>query len=194
MGIEGIINKINSEADIEIHEIERKTEKTIEDIRAEVAKYELETLEKAHERAITEAERRFNQVKNREETELRKRMLEIKQELITEVFDKAKKAVMSLPEEKLKEIYCAMLASFGVKNGEIVAGKAERNIFDDQFRSLIANEIPESDFSILFSNDFDHGFMLIAGKIQFDARVSQVFSELTERATDRVATILFSES
>ncbi|RKZ30172.1 hypothetical protein DRQ36_06430 [bacterium] len=193
MGIEGIINKIESEAETKISELERETEEAISKIEAEIAEREKIKLKEAEERAAAESERRYEQVISREEARLRMEFLKTKQDLVSEAFERGFKAIKELPPDELRKRYTDMLASYGEKEGELIVGKSNADILDDDFMALLAREIPGSKFTRKVSDDFDYGFMLIAGKIQYDARLSEIFAAMTERITDEVAAELFKK-
>lgn len=191
MSIEGILNKIQADTDEKIAEIKAKTDREIEAIESEVAEFEKSEIEKAEERAETEAERAFEQEISRAETKFRMQTLAVKQELVQKAFDEGFKAILHLPADKLRGRYVEMLQSFAEKSGEIVFGKEDGEIFNDEFDKLVAEKIDGADFSKKRSEDFDHGFMLFAGKIQFDARAESIFGQIIEDFTDNVSMVLF---
>ncbi len=192
MSIEGIIKKIEAEAEAEIEKHKQETEEAIGKVEAEVEAYKSDTLKKAEEKAEVESKRRFEQLINRAEAKMRMRTLEAKQNLVAEAFDKGLEAILALPVDELRRRYAEMAASFGEKQGEIVVGKADSDLLGNEFMNILSEKIPGSDFKRTVTDDFDHGFMLIAGRIQYDARLSELFEALKERITDDVASVLFS--
>ncbi len=191
MSIEGILKKIQAETDEKIAEIKAETDSEIEAIEDEVNEFEKREIEKAEERAEIEAQRAFEQAISRAETKFRMETLAVKQQLVQKAFDEGFKAVFELPADKLRDRYVAMLESFSEKSGEIVYGKEDSEIFGDEFDKLVAGKIDGADFSKKKSEDFDHGFMFFAGKIQFDARAESIFGQIVDDFTDDVSLVLF---
>jgi vacuolar-type H+-ATPase subunit E/Vma4 len=188
MSIEGIINKISADADAMIAELEMETRKAIEAIEAETENKEKERIAGSEELAETKKKRAFEQTLAREEARLRKEFLAVKQEIVADTFKRARKKIIELSPEKLREMFLGTLESFGEKSGTIVTGSADDAIFDDSF---LAEASTCGDFKMERSADFKHGFMLVVGKIQYDARFESLFSEIIEGKTDVVAAKLF---
>ncbi len=191
MSIEGILKKIQAETDEKIAEIKAETDSELRELEAELSEFEKSVLAKSEEKAQAEAKRAYEQAISRAETKFRMETLAVKQELVKKAFDKGFEAILNLPAEKLRRRYIAMLESFGEKEGEIVYGKEDSAIFDSEFDSLAKQKIEGANFSKRQSEDFDHGFMLFAGKIQFDARAQSVFSQIIDDFTDDVSIALF---
>lgn len=191
MSIEGILKKIQAETDEKIAEIKAETDSEIRELEAELSEFEKSVLAKSEEKAQAEAKRAYEQAISRAETRFRMETLAVKQELVKKAFDKGLGAILNLPADKLRGRYIAMLESFGEKEGEIVYGKEDSAIFDGEFDSLAKQKIEGAKFSKRQSDDFDHGFMLFAGKIQFDARAQSVFSQIIDDFTDDVSIALF---
>jgi vacuolar-type H+-ATPase subunit E/Vma4 len=192
MGIEGIIEKIRSDADREIAELERVNKEKIAALLDGENKYREKTVADAHSRATVESAKKFDQTFNREEANLRKELLEAKRKLIGEVFDKSYPAILALSPENLQDKYAEIVASFGEKSGEIVVGKEDKNLLADGFMKLLSQKIAGSNFTRSVSDSFDKGLVLVVGRIQYDAKLSSLFSELKEKTTDEVANALFS--
>ena len=192
MGIEGILNKIDAGTDIRIGEIEEDTNRTIAEIEAEVADFEASAMKKAERRAEFGAKRTYEQTINRAEAELRKELLGVKQKLVKKAFDNGYRAILEMPVDEIRASYVNMLSAFDEKSGDILFGKADSGIFDDHFDALVAERIPGADFNKKLSGDFERGFILVAGKIQYDARLPSVFAEMIEQLTDDISEICFS--
>jgi vacuolar-type H+-ATPase subunit E/Vma4 len=191
MSIEGILNKIQAETDEKTAELKAETYSEIRELEAELSEFEKSVLVKSEEKAQAEAKRAYEQALSRAETRFRMETLAVKQELVQKAFQKGFEAILNLPAEKLRGRYVSMLESFGEKEGEIVYGKEDSAIFDGEFDSLAKQKIEGANFSKRQSDDFDHGFMLKAGRIQYDARAESIFAQIAEDFTDEVSQILF---
>ncbi|HDR91292.1 MAG TPA: hypothetical protein ENN75_03480 [candidate division Zixibacteria bacterium] len=191
MSIEGILNKIQAETDEKIAEIKAETDSEIQTIEAELKNFEKAVLAKSEEKAEIEAKRAYEQAISRAETKFRMETLAVKQELVQKAFKNGFEAILNLPPEKLRERYATMLESFGEKEGEILYGKEDSAVFNGEFDSIVQKKINGAKFAKTKSDNFDHGFMLIAGRIQFDARAGSVFSQIADDFTDDVSLMLF---
>jgi len=192
MSIEGIIKKIEAVTEERIAEIVKEVNSNIAEIQSTVIDYETKVGKKADLLAKTESERVYRQTINRAEAEMRKETLAEKQELVREVFEKSYRKILALPPEELRKSYVGMLVNFGENEGEIIVGKDDTAVFDSNFDNMVRESMPESKFTKKSATDFDHGFMLISGKIQFDARAQSVFAQIEEELIDDVSKILFA--
>ncbi|MCD6501526.1 hypothetical protein J7L01_02910 [bacterium] len=191
MSIEGIIKRISDDADQKIAALEKENREAIDALEAETKSKIAEIEADAKKRAEIEKERSFRQTFAREEARLRKELLAAKQKIVAEIFDRAKKAILELPPEQLRERYLSMLESFGENSGKLIVGKTDAPLFDAGFLQEAVKRIEDGVFEVETASDFEHGFMLIAGKVQYDARFEPVFHEIIEEKTDVVAGVLF---
>ncbi|MCK5832106.1 hypothetical protein KAH81_00380 [bacterium] len=191
MGINGIINKISADADTQIAQLEAENKKAMQKIKEEALKNVAEIEKSAQIRATEEQQRAFDQTLSREEAKLRVEFLRVKQELVVETFAKARNSLLGLPNEELKKRYLNHIVSFGEKNGKIIVGSEDKALLDEDFVKSAGDAVGGS-FDRELSDSFKHGFMLIAGKIQYDARFDELYNEISESKTDQIASILFS--
>jgi len=194
MSIEGIISKIQDGSDQKIDDIKKEHQSKIAKLKAELAEYERKAIEKAEDKAEIEAEKAFQQTINRSEADLRKELLAEKQKMIEMIFEKGKQAILDLDQSELRERYARILKSFDQTEGTLLVGKEDNDLLNEDFLAKAREMIGEIDYKLEVSQNFDHGLMLIAGRIQFDARLDQLYLELKERLTDDVVGILFQES
>lgn len=192
MGIEGIIEKIKRDTDAEIEKLSAEMRTQLDALLKEAEDYKIKAESEARVKAELESRRQFEQTIAKKEAELRKKLLTVKREWIEKTFAKARERILEMPPDELRKHYLSMLVSFGEKSGEIVFGKKDDKVFDDIFLMMASEKIPESNFTKKLG-DFDHGFVLVSGKISYDARLSSIFEDLKEKMTDRIAIVLFGE-
>ncbi len=191
MSIDGILKKISAEADAQIAALEAENRATIEELKAE-AEAKITTIKtEAKSRAEAEKQRAFEQTLSREEAKLRVELLAEKQRIVDEVFERARARILGLPPDELRKRYLAHLKSFGEKSGTIIVGAKDDTLLDAGFIKS-AGEALGGSFNRELATDFDHGLILIAGKIRYDARFDELFNEIIEGKTDEVAAMLFS--
>ncbi|HHS49662.1 MAG TPA: hypothetical protein ENN07_00910 [candidate division Zixibacteria bacterium] len=187
MGIDGIINKISADADEQIAKLEEQNSDAIAEIEDEADAKIAEIEADAKSRAEAERKRSFEQTLSREEAKLRVELLEVKREVVREIFGRAREKILALPKDDLRARYRELIKSFDESVGKIVVGHKDAELLDENFVESAGS------FEREVSENFEHGLILIAGKIQYDARFDELFREIVEHKTDEVAQILFAE-
>ena len=193
MAIEDIVEKIKREAEAEAKRISGEADDKREEILAEAEDYAGNSLKKAKTRAESEAEKTHRQVLSRERARLRKELLAKKQEMVSKIFDRGKKAVIEQDPDRLRGIYAEMVESFDEESGKIIVGSKDAETLGEQFMDMLKDRIG-GDFEREVSDRFERGLMLISGKVQYDARLDSLYAQLVENYTDEVAAILFGDS
>ena len=133
-----------------LHDARERAERIVSEAqmrRMEMISEARRTAEDRHTRQINTARRAAEEEKKQRVTmavlDARKVILGEKQELIQEVFDRALKAFVELPEEKYIELLVDMLtAAAGEKNGELVLSPGDRERVGERIVST-ANAILE---------------------------------------------------
>jgi V/A-type H+-transporting ATPase subunit E len=135
-----------------LHDARERAERIVSEAqmrRMEMISEANRTAEERHTRQINTARRAAEEEKKQRVTmavlDARKVILEEKQELIQEVFDRALKAFVELPEEKCIELLVDMLtAAAGEKNGELVLSPGDRERVGEEIVSRANCALEES--------------------------------------------------
>jgi V/A-type H+-transporting ATPase subunit E len=199
-GIEKITARISKDNEEEIRAITETAQKRAEEIRLGYEK-EAEELSSAIKSkgklAVTE---RKEQLAGASQTEVKKMMLAVKQDILDEAFQKALQELSSLPEED----YVALLTDLAVKGTRT---GCEQLIFSPTDRTRFGKKVVTAANSRLekvgskaaltlseTSRPMKGGLILNDSKVEINCTFETTLRLLRKDAASRVATLLFDET
>lgn len=196
-GMENILKRIERDAGAEVEQIRASSDKECEAIRdrykeqAQAAYWKILTAGKA------EADARAQRLASLAETEARKQMLALKQELIGKTFARAEEKLLSMPEEE----YVAFLAGMAVRASstgteEILLSPADRSRYGKRVANA-ANQALEAAGKTgglrlsESTRNIRGGLILQNGKVEMNCSVETMLAMRRNELAGTVAEKLF---
>jgi len=180
--------KIINEAKTQAKEIEARYKSQVDQILGSI-------LEKA-KKAAEEKKRRIISMA---ELENRKGLLKAKQEIIDEVFEKAKKKLKALPDEQYRNLIADMLMRSTVTgNEEVIISESDRQRITPEFIQEINKKLKdigkEGNLRISdVSRDMIGGFILKSKDVEINSTFDSLIKMEREELETEIAKILFEE-
>jgi len=200
MSVEKITEKILSDAKEEAGRIEKEYAARIEQIRARGKQQIEEIRSQAREEARRRAEDRFQKDIATAELELRKEVLARKQELIGQVFDRARERLLEMKGDKRREfLFQLLLRSVERGDEEVIVSRQDQSLIDEKFLEQ-ANQKLEGDGKkgrLRLSGerrDLPGGFVLRRSKQEINCSLGALIHSVRQELEPDVAGTLFPES
>jgi V/A-type H+-transporting ATPase subunit E len=197
-GIEKIIAKIISDAELDAKATAEQTKAQIEELQN---KCDLRTKE-AIDKINKEADEKAVQYKSRAETmadlESRRNNLATKRELVELAFYDAVNKIKSLDDATYLDFMKKLLVSLEEKNGELIVSKNDtritQSLIDDAKLQLNKKGITCDITMSTQKGDFDGGFILKRGRIEINCTLDMLVKSAKRELEQEVAGVLFTES
>lgn len=196
MSIENIIGKIEQDMEAAVEEILGEAEEKSESIKKEYNKAAENLREELKREAEKSGEEEEKRVIVNEQLRMRKSMLSKKQELLSYLYQEAKKKIAALPRDEYVALIKELILNRTISGSEeIIVPSGQGKIFDHKFVS----ELNESykgggNFSIADrKGDFDWGVILSEERRIVDLTLGVTFEQLKEKIEPEVARLLFPE-
>ena len=195
MNAEQVVQKILSEAQDEarkiLDEARGKAAEQGSQLDSEIADFEAKTSQLSVEAGEDKLQRMLAGAR----MDNGKQLLGAKVEILKDVFDRAKKAVNDLPDERyLSWVMKTMKQAVESGDEEVIVGKDEKRI-NDEFITKVNRELgPGFKGNLKLSSekgDFSGGFILSRGKVQINATTDVVIDDLYESMQIELSQILF---
>ncbi len=192
-GIESITSLIKQEATENAEKIISEANKTANEILAEAKKAADEKTKAAVTSQKAEADAVINKAKSAAELQKRRDLLSAKQEIITEIIEKAKKTLSSLPDKEYFELLIKLVKKYETgQEGVLALGandlKRVPSDFEESLKKASENKLTLSKEPINIKN----GFLLLYGGIDINLSFDSLFDENLEELTDKVSAIVFA--
>lgn len=197
-GIEKIIAKIISDAELDAKATAEQTKAQIGELQS---KCDLQT-KKAIDKLNEEADEKAGQYKSRAKTmadlESRRNSLATKRELVELAFCEAANKIQDIDDATYLDFMKKLLVSLEETDGELVVSKNDtkitQSLIDDAKAELSTKGI---DCSITLSQDkgdFSGGFILKRGRIETNCTLDMLVKSAKRDLEQEVAGVLFTES
>jgi V/A-type H+-transporting ATPase subunit E len=200
MSVEKITEKILSDAEEQAGQIEREFAGRIRQIRDRRDRQVKEIQSQAQEEARSRAEDRFQKDIATAELELRKEILASKQDLIRQVFDRAREELLEMKGEgRRKFLLQILLRSVESGDEEVVVSPKDKELIDARFLQQ-ANRQLEQDGKkgrLKLSRerrDLPGGFVLRRAKQEINCSLSALIHSVRQELEPKVAGQLFPDS
>lgn len=192
-GIESITSLIKQEATENAEKIISEANKTANEILAKAKKAADEKAKTALATEKAEADAVINKAKSAAELQKRRDLLCAKQEIITEIIEKAKKTLSSLPDKEYFELLIKLVKKYETgQEGVLALGandlKRVPSDFEESLKKASENKLTLSKEPINIKN----GFLLLYGGIDINLSFDSLFDENLEELTDKVSAIVFA--
>ncbi len=192
-GIESITSLIKQEATENAEKIISEANKTANEILAEAKKAADEKTKAAVTSQKAEADAVINKAKSAAELQKRRDLLSAKQEIITEIIEKAKKTLSSLPDKEYFELLIKLVKKYETgQEGVLALGandlKRVPSDFEESLKKASENKLTLNKEPINIKN----GFLLLYGGIDINLSFDSLFDENLEGLTDKVSAIVFA--
>lgn len=196
-GIEKITERIKSDAQLEIAATAEETKAKCEEILAGYKEQADAAYWKIVAEGKQEAERRVELRKGSAQTESKKRMLQLKQEMVAEAFAKAEKKLLSLPEAEYEKFLVSLaVRASGSGEEKLVFSSADREKYGAKVVSA-ANEILASagrKAKLTLADEsrsIEAGLILSDGRIETNCSVKTLMELRKNELAAEVAKLLF---
>jgi V/A-type H+-transporting ATPase subunit E len=196
MSIEKIISKIDEDSRAAV---EAALEKARDDAGALASRY-ARRAEDLETQLRTRAEKKAAEEKRRllvsEQLELRKADLVRKREILSQLYEEARKSIASLSGDDYLALIRALIISRAVSGAEeIVPANGQAGMLTSDFLGKLNKEYPGGgEFSVAKEEgDFDWGVVLKERRRTVDLSLETVFDQVMDRIEPEVAEILFQQ-
>ena len=194
MSIENILNKIDEDSRAAVA---AAIERAREDTAALSARY-ARTAEEIGAGLSSRAEKKSTEEKHRllvsEKLELRKADLVRKREILSNLYDEARKSIAALAGEDYLALISALVISRAISGAEeIVPAAGQTALLSSSFLKKLNGEYPGGGkFTIAAEEgDFEWGVVLKEDRRTVDLSLGTVFDQVMDRIEPEVAAILF---
>lgn len=194
MAIKDIIDKINSDTDLETREIIVKAENEVEGIILGAD----EEAKGLHERMIEEGREQAEKAKARIITmallEGKKAVLGEKQKILNEVYAKVEERIRGLDDRGYKSLMKRLIInSCREKEAEVIVGEGDKKRIDRKLVEEVNKTLGKKcDVKLVEEKArIPDGFILRYGKMEVDNSMSSIVSSLKEETIDEVVKKLF---
>ena len=192
-GIESITSLIKQEATENAEKIISEAKNTANEILAEAKKAADEKSKAALISEKAEADAVISKAKSAAELQKKRDLLCAKQEIITEIIEKAKKTLSSLPDKEYFELLIKLVKKYETgQEGVLALGandlKRVPSDFAESLKKASGGKLTLSKEPINIKN----GFLLLYGGIDINCSFDSLFDENLEELTDKVSAIVFA--
>lgn len=193
MALDDILDKINKDAQEEIQELEEEYNQKIEELEQEFEQWKEERLEDAETKAKKAKTKKYNKLVRSKESELRKKLLTQKQQMLQQVFEEAKEKLLNMDKSEYRTTFINILTSLDVQRGTIYAGRKEQESFNDEFVNILEEKKEDGDFELEYSEDFERGLIIQTGSVRYVLTIPSIFKEIREKLEDDIIEKIFPE-
>ncbi len=196
MALTNIVDKILSDANSEANEILAKSKEDanliLNEAKDKGAKIKEEILSKARQ----EASKRVKSADISYDLQLKNALLQEKQNMLDEVFESAKKALIELDDDKYQEFARKVLVGVIAKGDEeIIFSLHDKDRIDSKFISSVNKELVklgrEGKLTIAFDKKVDSGFIVKAQRVQIDCTLDTIVKMIRDEVQEELIKILF---
>jgi len=199
MPLEQLIERIMGDARERAEAITAESRRRSKEILSEADARAEELFRRKVEEARRNAEAEKRHQLTLEELEARRGILEEKQSLIQQVFDRAVQAVVSLPGDQYVDLIVRLLVSAaGEEGGEVILSPGDRERFGEDAvaranRRLVEEGRPGNLSLSPNARGIAGGFVLSAGGIETNNSLEAVIASRRDELEMRIVEILFPE-
>ncbi|RLE13832.1 hypothetical protein DRJ04_03530 [Candidatus Aerophobetes bacterium] len=197
MGLDEILKSIDEKVKQEVNEVEKEAEEQKERILEEAKKRAQERkkqiIQETKRQIEDEVRRKMIKVRREE----RKKILTLKSEIMSEVFQEAKDRFLNLEKkEYLSLMRDALVASIKHGDEEVLISPQDKELVDQDFIREIEKAVREKGkaprLKFTFSlNEKERGFIVKSKDVLVNSTISTLFSVLKDEEEIEVARLLF---
>lgn len=192
MSIEKITSKILSDAENQSKILLDDAKSQADGIIAEATQKADEIVEKAQQNGAEEKKKLISRRKAVADIDGRKIVLQEKQQLIGECFDKAIEKITSMKKEDYLEFIVASVKNTGVIEGELILNQKDRDSVGMDLIGKLNSKMPGSKFTLSEEmRNIRGGFLLRNGSVYINGTIESLINEAKEELVGEVAKSLF---
>lgn len=200
MALDGILQKINRNAEDKIEAIREEGRRKREEILAKAG----DSAREIKERILTDATEKADMERRRTsvsaQLEHRRETLKEKQNLIEDCFQAALQQLLNLPEEEYRSLFRKLLLRIAPPGeGRVVISPRDQGKIDQAFLDSVNQELKASGKEGHLelggiSQDLPGGFLLQSEGVEVDCSFGTLLEQLREEVQTEVAVLLFGEN
>lgn len=192
MSIEKITSKIIGDAEDAARVTLEEAERLRGEILSDAEKKAASILENAKEQGLAEKEKRIARRKAVADIDGRKLVLEAKQRLIAETFEKAVETLCSMEKTSYIAFLTGLLEKTGERSGELILNPKDREAVGAELIEHLAKRRAESGFTLSEeTRNIRGGFILKQGAVYMNGTIEALVEEAKEDLIREVASQLF---
>ena len=192
MSIEKITEVILADAEKTAKATLDKAEAESREIIAVAEKKAEKLIEETGVKGIDEKEKLISRKKAVAEIDGRKIILEAKQQLISECFEKATEKIISMEKADYLEFLAAIVKTTDLTEGELIFNKKEAAEIGPDLVKYLNEDLPGSKISLSSeTRNIRGGLVLKNGAIYMNGTIEALMEEAKETLTGEVAQVLF---
>lgn len=189
--VEKILQQARQEADKIVADAQAKRDAQVKQWHDELARFQQQTEQMAQAAAEDKRQRLLAAAR----MENAKRLLAAKNELLDQLFERAKQQILQLPDDAYRTLMTKLMIK-AVQSGdeEVIIGKNETRINDDLVKQVNRQLGPGFKGNLRLSTkraDIAGGFILSGGKVQVNASIDVLLSQAREALEIELAKKLF---
>lgn len=195
-GLDKILRHIGEEAELSAQKEIAQANKRADEILAAARREADEKCEEILEQSQNEIKSSLSRSESAANLQEKKMILNTKQEIISEVIQKAKESLTRLPDQEYFERILTMVKKYAMEQkGQILFSAADRNRLPENFGDSLKIALTgkkEAELTVSgLTADIDGGFILDYGDIEVNCSFEALISAARENLQDKVRRVLF---
>ncbi len=187
-----ILDEANETAQTKISEAKAQADEILNQARAEAAKDE-ESISRKSDAEVAEYKER---VESSADLQTRTRMLEARQQMITDVLDRAYESLTAMDTEAYFSMLEKLVKKYALpEEGELVLSPADAGRMPAGFEERVSEIARDKGGSLTIAKEtrkIDNGFVLVYGGIEENCTLEAIFDAERDDLSDIAQKILFS--
>lgn len=194
MSIEKITSKITGEAEQARSQVLAEAQARQQAILRDAEAKARALIEGERARALAEKEKTIRRRKSVVDIDCRKIILQKKQDLIGQCFDKAADAITSMEEADYLQLLTALGKQTGFTEGLLIFNEKEQQAIGEKVAAALNQAVGTQGFQVSKeTRSVRGGYLLQSGKVCINNTVEGLIEENRDQLSPEVAAMLFSE-
>jgi V/A-type H+-transporting ATPase subunit E len=196
-GLEKIVRDISKESETAISAVLEGAHRDAEQIRKESETEANEQCKAIRLRAEQEAEEVRDRMTSAANLQKRRTILKAKQQIISEIFEKARLKLSELPENEYFGLILKVAAKYALpEKGEILFSPKDLKRLPPDFEKKLNSALKDGAFLTVSSHSqsINGGFILVYGGVEENCSFSALFDAKRDEIQDKVQALLFAEA
>ena len=191
-GIENITSLIKQDAENTAAEIISNAKSKAEELNKQAHKDADEKISAVVKSQDVKFASIIERAKSSAELEKRKSLLSAKQEVISEIIEKAKESLENLPDDEYFDLLIKLVEKYSTEeSGSIALGAKDLKRVPSDFEAK-ANSVSKGKLTLSKDSiNIKNGFLLLYGGIDINCTFDSLFDEKNEEILDKVTHIVF---
>ena len=192
-GLEKIVQQIQSEAQQAADAVIAQANAEAADIIQKAKEEGTAQIASIEAQSKTDADNVLSAAKSAAALQIRRAVLEAKQEIIGKVIETTQKSIYGLPDDEYFALILKMVKKYALpERGEILFSASDLKRLPTDFSAKIAEAAPAELTVSKETRKIDGGFVLIYGGVEENCSFEALFYAARENLQDKVQELLFS--